>query len=959
MHEVRIGVLGPVSASVDGRPVALGGIRQRAVLAVLVAARGRLVPQDVLINDAWDGQSDPTTATLHSYIAGLRKVLEPGRATGGSARVLVREGLGYALRLKPDQVDAERFTELAAQGERLVRSGDPEAAAAVLGEALGLWRGPAYHEFAEYAFAVPEAARLHGLRLSAQEDLFTAELARGRHTAVIGDLEKHTAEQPLSERGWELLALALYRSGRQGDALSALRTARRVLAEELGVDPGPSLRRLEVALLEQDSSAAPPVTGPVQPVDLEPASPARRGRRLPLALTGLVGRDEERARIGALLRENRLVTLTGAGGIGKTRLALEVAHARDDEDGPWLVELADLETPDPELLVADIADVLGFRDATTAERLAQVLGARSTLLLLDNCEHVLSAAASTVAHLLSHCPGLRILATSREPLSVAGEVVYEVGPLPPGAARELFFARAAAAVPGWVPDTHEIATGEAICQELDGLPLAIELAAAQCRMLAVDQIAQALDDPFAVLVGGPETGPARHRALQTTVEWSHRLLNQPERELFYRLSVFAGGFDLDAATAVGGRPVLSDLTALVRKSLLATVAGSRPRRYRMLQTLKDFARRKADPAVLTAAQASHRSWVLGRAEAAEQLLYGKHARAGMEQTTRDLPEIRAAFTSALLARDSEYALRLAGALHRYWYRWGHIAEGLGWLKAALDICPEGAPGPRARALMGMGALSYLLGDFATAAQASAEAARHAREADDLRSEAGALAYRALFEGLLGKPGSEKIAEGAVVLARASQEPWLESETLMVLGMLLRMTGPSDRAREILTRSRELARACGHRFVQASSAWLLMKSDIDEGRPAEALAAGVTALRVIEEEGDVTGWLAIAHATAAALTLTGHREAGAMLLGVVEEQGSRIGYSPVLMDPVDGPGHARLVRDALSTEDFVRCHEAGRKMSPADMNEYMYRSVTSLGAGADREAGAEADVRPRP
>lgn len=689
MHEVRIGVLGSVSAGVDGRPVALGGIRQRAVLAVLVAARGRLVPQDVLIDEAWDSQSVPTPATLHSYIAGLRKALEPGRTAGGSAEVIVRESLGYTLRLRPEQVDAERFTELAAEGERLVRSGDADAAARVLAEALGLWRGPAYHEFAEYVFAVPEAARLHGLRLSAQEDLFTAELARGRHTAVIGDLEKHTVEQPLSERGWELLALALYRSGRQGDALATLRTARRVLAEQLGVDPGPSLHRLEVALLEQDDSAAPPVADVVRPaVDIEPAPPARRGRRLPLALTGLVGRDEEQARIGALLRENRLVTLTGAGGIGKTRLALEVARARDDEDGPWLVELAVLEAPDPELLVADIADVLGFRDATTAERLAQVLGPRTTLLLLDNCEHVLTAAGRTVAHLLSHCAGLRILATSREPLGVAGEVVYEVGPLPPGAARELFFARAAAAVPGWVPDSREIATGETICQELDGLPLAIELAAAQCRMLAVDQIAQALDDPFAVLVGGPEMGPARHRALQTTVEWSHRLLDPPERELFYRLSVFAGGFDLDAATAVGGGPVLPELTGLVRKSLLATEAGSRPRRYRMLQTLKDFARRKADQAVLTAAQASHRSWVLGRAEAAEDLLYGERARTAMEQTTRDLPEIRAAFTSALLSRDAEYALRLAGALHRYWYRWGHIRSGGSSTPPERAACPR-------------------------------------------------------------------------------------------------------------------------------------------------------------------------------------------------------------------------------------------------------------------------------
>ncbi|MFF0474018.1 ATP-binding protein, partial [Streptomyces sp. NPDC004284] len=698
-----------------------------------------------------------------------------------------------------------------------------------------------------------------------------------------------------------------------------------------GVDPGPSLRRLEAALLEQDETTATPVPSAV---DIELASPARHGRNLPFALTGFVGRERERDRVSSLLEEHRLVTLTGPGGVGKTRLALEVAHARNDDDGPWLVELADLEDPDPALLVAGIADLLGFRDATTAERLAQVLGTRRVLLVLDNCEHVLEAAARTVAHLLSHCSGLRLLATSREPLGVPGEVEYELGSLAADSARELFLARAAAAVPGWVPDGHELAAAERICQGVDGLPLAIELAAAQCRMLAVEQIAQALDDPFAVLIGGPETGPTRHQALQATVEWSHRLLRHRERDLFHRLSVFAGGFDLDAATAVGGGPVLAELTALVRKSLLTTEPGTRPRRYRMLETLKEFGRRKAAPTVLTAAQSAHRAWVLRRAEATEPLMLGADAGPAQERTTRDLPEIRAAFTSALLAGDGTYALRLGGALQRYWYRWGHIAEGLGWLRAALDMCPEAAPGPRARALVGVSSLSYLLGDFATAARSAAEAAGHAREAGDLVTEAVTLAYRALFEGLGGAAGSAALAEASVELARTSGQPWLEAEVLMIHGMLLRMTGRSADARAVLTDSGALALACGHHFVEASSAWLLMKSDIDEGRPADALTMGLASLRILEEDGDVTSWLAGAHATAAALALLGQAEAGAVLVGVVEERGSRIGYSPVVMDPIDGPGHARAVREALPAEDFDRCRERGRAMSPAEVAELL-------------------------
>ncbi|NBM17055.1 BTAD domain-containing putative transcriptional regulator [Streptomyces sp. GC420] len=929
--EVRIGVLGHMTATVDGREAALGGPRQRAVLAVLVAARGRLVTQDAIIAEAWDERRPASAATLHSYIAALRKALEPGRTNGQPAQVLVRENIGYALRLPAESVDAEHFTVLAERGERLLRGGDADGAASVLGEALTMWRGAAYAEFGEYPFAAPEAARLHGLRLSAHEDLFAAELARGRHAAVIGDLEKHTAEQPLSERGWELLALALYRSGRQGDALSALRTARRVLAEELGIDPGPSLRRLEAAVLAQDEAAAPP---PARTAD--PALAAPRGRNLPYALTGLIGREEECDRVAALLERHRLVTLTGPGGIGKTRLALEVAHARDDEDGPWLVELADLEEPDPRLLTAGIGDALGIREAATAERLAEVLGERGTLLILDNCEHLLEVAPGIVAQLLTRCGGLRVLATSREPLGVAGEAVFEVPPLTAGAGRELFLARAAAAAPGWVPDDGELTTAQRICGELDGLPLAIELAAAQCRVLSVDQISQALDDRFAVLVGGPGTGPARHRALQAAVEWSHRSLTPRERDTFHRLSVFAGSFDLDAAAAVCGGPVLAEVTALVRKSLVTAEVGTAPRRYRMLETLKEYGRKQADPALLTNAQAAHRAWVLARSEAAGKLMEGRQAARATEQAGRDEPEIRVAFNSALLARDGEYALRLGGALTRFWYRRGHATEGLGWLNAALELSPEGSPGPRSRALIGVSTLSYLNGDFATAAKAAAEAARWARDAGDTTVEAQALAYRALFEGMGGQPGAAKRAEAAVELARISGEPWLEAESLMVVGMLLRMAGETERARRVLTESITLAVACGYRFVQASSAWLVMKIDLDLGRAEQALTAGLATLLDLEEDGDVTGWLVIALSTAVAMALSGRPGDAAVLLGVVEERGARVGFSPLAMDPVDGPRQVERIRTALPPADLARCQERGGNLSPAQVSDMLSR-----------------------
>ncbi|MFF0479636.1 hypothetical protein ACFYUS_39015, partial [Streptomyces sp. NPDC004284] len=362
-----------------------------------------------------------------------------------------------------------------------------------------------------------------------------------------------------------------------------------------------------------------------------------------------------------------------------------------------------------------------------------------------------------------------------------------------------------------------------------------------------------------------------------------------------------------------------------------TEPGTRPRRYRMLETLKEFGRRKAAPTVLTTAQAAHRAWVLRRAEATEQMLYGKDARSAMERTTRDLPEIRAAFASALQSGEGVYALRLGGALQRYWHRWGHIAEGLGWLRAALDTCQDAAPGPRARALVGVSGLSYLMGDFATAAQSGAEAARHAREAGDVATESTALAYHALFEGLGGAAGSAALAEASVELARTSGQQRLEAENLMMFGMVLQAAGQSDRARDVLARCADVSRESGHRYVQAYCCWLPVKGDIAD-RPAEALAAGLAALRILEEDGDVTSWLTIAHGTAAALTLTGRAEAGAVLLGFVDEQGSRIGYSPGGLDPVDGPTQAGLVREALPAEDFDRCHERGRAMSFAEAAE---------------------------
>ncbi|MEU7746790.1 AfsR/SARP family transcriptional regulator [Nonomuraea sp. NPDC049158] len=310
-EDVRFGVLGPLRAEVGGRPAGLGGPRQRAVLALLLIARGRSVSAERILSDVWEGSRPPSLTTLHGYVADLRRTLEPERAPGAPARLLVREGPGYALRAVPAAVDAERFTDLAARGRRALDGGEPRLAADLLGQALALWRGPAYADFGGAAFAVPDATRLEDLRATIREDRLAAVIASGEHAAAVGELEAVIAEQPLRERGWELLVLALYRSGRQADALATLRAVRGRLADELGIDPGRGLRDLETAVLAQDPRLAPAPAEPTRMSYPPAAAPARPSGNLPFALSSFVGRGGDLTAIASLLDGHRLVTLTG------------------------------------------------------------------------------------------------------------------------------------------------------------------------------------------------------------------------------------------------------------------------------------------------------------------------------------------------------------------------------------------------------------------------------------------------------------------------------------------------------------------------------------------------------------------------------------------------------------------------------------------------------------------------
>ncbi|MBO4273073.1 ATP-binding protein, partial [Microbispora triticiradicis] len=663
------------------------------------------------------------------------------------------------------------------------------------------------------------------------------------------------------------------------------------------------------------------------------AEPPPPSGNLPFALSAFVGRRTDLAAVAGLLEEHRLVTLTGPGGVGKTRLALEVARARahdgtrGDADGPWLVELGALRAPD--LLAATVATTLGLPAASSAEQLAAMLAGRDALLVLDNCEHLLTPVATLAHTLLTRCGAVRILGTSREALGLTGEAVYEVPPLDAATeAADLFLSRASAAVPGWTtgPDDRERIT--ALCAGLDGIPLAIELAAAQCRTLSVDQIADALEDRFTLLVGGPAGRPDRHRTLLDTIAWSDHLLLPDERLLFHRLGVLGGGFDLETAAAVGGiTPVLPPLSALVRKSLVTAEPGTTPRRYRMLETVRQYALAALPPEELEETRARHRSWALARAESVERHLRGPQGAALLDGLSRDQPEFRAAFASALAAGDGDYALRLGGALFWFWFRMGHVAEGLAWLSEAFAAAPEAGPGVRARARFAMTALLYLAGQTARSHEAARTAVEEAREAGDPVTEAGATAYGAYTGVLAGLPVDAAALTGrAVEIARSTALSWLEAETLMVRGMALRALGDLPAADAVFQEAIAAAHASGHDWAADGAAWCDMKTASDRGDGARALAVAGDLLAAMDRYGDISFWLVTVHSTARALALTGRAEEAAVLMGAVEAIGARAGVSPELMDPLDGPREAAAVRGALPPDEYERHAARGRELS---------------------------------
>ena len=747
-------ILGSLEVVEAGTSLPLGGHRQRAVLARLLIDANRVVPTDSLIDALW-GDDPPATSvkTLHKYISELRKVL------GSQLRT---DPAGYVV--TAGDLDASRLERLIADARRARSAGDLEGAAAKLAEARGLWRGPVLADFDE-SFVAAERARLDELRVAAAEQQLELDLALGRHREAAGELSELVDAHPLRERLWSLLLLALYRSGRQADALRAYERVRRLLREELGLDPSPELRQLQGQILRNDPGLVIPSTAPAN---------------LPHPLTSFVGREKSLEALGALLDRARLITLTGTAGVGKTRLAIEVARraVAAHPGGGWMVELAPVR--DPELVTAAVAGAAGVGEQPGRDLidvLADALAHRPrALIVLDNCEHLIDGCDTVVRRLVGASPALRILGTSREALGIAGEVTWPVPPLdvPAGdssadettraEAIRLFDARARSVWPEFCLDRENLEAVAGICRHLDGLPLAIELAASQIRVLDPGQIAAHLDDRFQLLQQRPQHATDRHRSLRAAVEWSHELLSDDARRVFGRLAVFAGSFTLDGAQAVaGGGDVLQAVTELVDKSLLRRDrAGGGAARYRYLETLRLYALEQ-----LTHGGREHEAR-MAHLLFHQELIHEAtpHLEGPQELAWRRRLEAEDHEFDAALAWTRAHApvagLRLAVALRPYWFIQSRGQRGAAALMSALDAAPKAPPIDRAWALASAADLAADQGDARQAPGWAERAITIFRRAGDRHGEATAQCARG--SALLNRgqtKRADRVIQGAI------------------------------------------------------------------------------------------------------------------------------------------------------------------------------------------------------
>jgi predicted ATPase/DNA-binding SARP family transcriptional activator len=1085
----------------DGVQLEITARRHRGLLALLLLSANQVVSAERLIEELWAGRPPAgAVKTLRSYVSRLRAAV--------GEEVVRSRAPGYVVEIDPEQLDAGRFERLLEEGRRARARGDAVEAAACLREGLALWRGGALAEFAGEPFAGVEAGRLEELRLVAIEERIEADLACGRDDELVAELEALLVEQPLRERLWGQLMTALYRSGRQADALAAYQRARSLLAEQLGLETGEELRALEQKILRHELEAAPPprprlpggtvtllftdiegstrllhelgerypdvlaehrgllrevfsrhggvevdtqgdaffvafvrasdavaaareaqqalASGRVrvrigvhtgEPVlteegyvgvevhraarimaaghggqvllsqatrelleatadvrelgehfleDLpeslhlyqlgrEEFPPLRTLHRsnLPVQLTSFVGREQELEELVRLLPQTPLLTLTGVGGCGKTRLALELAGRALPcfRDGVLLVELAGLTNPD---FVADaVGGALSAQQRSErpiVEPLADRLRSQALLLLLDNCEHLLDACSELAGQLLSVCPQLRILATSREPLAVPGERVYRVPPLavaePDQQARDLassdavrlFVERATSA--GWKPDQSPptLATVTSICRELDGIPLALELAAARTHVLTLDEIADRLDDRFRFLRYWRRSPEPRHETLGTTMAWSHDLLSEEERALHRRLSVFAGGFTLDATAAVclddDLDTALDLLTRLVDGSLVLASAVDGKTRYRMLETVRHYAaERLAEAAETEETRARHAAYFLELAErVASWDVIDVHPAGVWSAALEEADNLRSALGWYVDRGAADSSLRFVCWLRSFWGSTDRIAEGMRWCELALALDGEPDAKSRAQALYAAGTLSLLADDLARAREFLDQSLHLFEQLGDKVWLASVLNARADVHHLAGELESARVAYEASLRDFGDlSRPGGVAAATHGLGQVYRDLGDREKARSLLAAAADVHGERDDRTGLATTLHSIADLELDDGQLAVAAERYRESLSIVRELGRhqpcTTHCLAGLAAVAAA---RGDAEGAGRLWGVIEYLEEERGFK---LNHFERVRYERFIATVAGSAAFDEAVSTGRALSLEQAADY--------------------------